>query len=203
MAMEADFLTPMEAARYVRVHRETLYDLIRSQTIKASKVGGRWRIPVDNLDSYLRIKSPRPFVHGKPSNAVQERISDWHEGLVGREQVRWKRVMVVDDSAEIREFFQIVLSKRGHTVVEAENGREAIERVKREMYDLIFIDLAMPEIDGVETLKAIRAIDPEPTIVLTTTYPDGELVTKALGMGPFVIMDKPIRVSDVLKVVES
>lgn len=201
MSAETELLTPLEAARYVRVHRETLYDLIRSGTIRASKVGGRWRIPKANLDSYLHKDTGSGSV-AVQSDTVTNGSTSQRQSLLRHEQQNIKTILVVDDDPLIRDLFQVALNKRGHTVTAAANGHEAIERIKHENYDLIFIDLVMPEFDGVETLQAIREIDPDPTIVLVTGYPDGELVAKALALGPFVLLAKPVRITDLLKVVE-
>lgn len=198
-----DFFTPIEAARYVRVHRETLYELIRSGTIKAFKVGGRWRVPQSSLDAYLKKDTIAAGISedslGIPDSggSLQSQAA-----FLLKPTAAQKRILVADDSQDVRDFFRIVLAKRGHSVVTVPSGREAVERVKSDVYDLIFLDLVMPELDGVETLRQIKAIDPDPTITLITGYPGGELVTKALGMGPFMLMDKPIRVADLLKVVE-
>ncbi len=204
MDQGTDILTPAEAARYLRVHRETLYDLIRDRTIKASKVGGRWRIQKTSLDVYLQ----RDY---SPSSASPVEDGDLLQKISGARPSRpyqygddpkHKRILVVDDSPQVREFFEVALTRRGHAVLSVSSGYEAVEQVKKDVYDLVFIDLLMPQLDGVDTLKAIREIDPDPMVVLITGYPEGELVTKALGLGPFVLLDKPIRVADLLKVVE-
>ncbi|MDO8691858.1 MAG: response regulator [Dehalococcoidia bacterium] len=201
---DSNILTPAEAARYLRVHRETFYDLIRGGTVRASKVGGRWRINRVDLDIYLQGCAPLPGSPGLGRDASQgQGAARWQDSSPYRDgQIRHRRVLVVDDAPEVREFFQVALNRRGHAVTAVSAGREAIEQVKRDVFDMVFIDLLMPDLDGVETLKAIKAIDPDPTVVLITGHPDGDLVAKALALGPFVLLAKPIRVSDLLKVVE-
>lgn len=67
------------------------------------------------------------------------------------------KVLVVEDSAAVRLAVTEVIEQAGHAVVEAENGRIAIEILERESFDLIVTDVLMPEVDGVEVIKAVRA----------------------------------------------
>ena len=68
-----------------------------------------------------------------------------------------KRVLVVDDDAHIREVVRFALEKEGYGTVEAANGREAIERFEAHHPDLIVLDILMPEMDGTEVCRRLRA----------------------------------------------
>jgi len=67
------------------------------------------------------------------------------------------KVLVVEDSAAVRLAVTEVIEQAGHTVESAENGRIAIDLLEREVFDLIVTDVLMPEADGVEVIKAVRA----------------------------------------------
>lgn len=69
------------------------------------------------------------------------------------------RVLVVEDSAAVRMALVEVVSALGHDVAAAEDGRAAIERLKTDSFDLVITDVLMPEADGVEVIKALRALD--------------------------------------------
>lgn len=69
------------------------------------------------------------------------------------------KVLVVEDSAAVRMALVEVVSELGHEVAEAEDGRAAIERLKTDSFDLVITDVLMPEADGVEVIKALRALD--------------------------------------------
>lgn len=90
-------------------------------------------------------------------------------------------VLVVDDEEFVRETLAEMLSDLDHKVVTAEGGRDALEKVANDKFDLVFTDLAMPEMDGWETARAIRQHSPELPVVLVTGYgattqpPPGEL----------------------------
>lgn len=90
-------------------------------------------------------------------------------------------VLVIDDEAFVRETLTEMLSELSHRVVAAEGGREAIAQFKAQSFDLVFTDLAMPEMDGWDTARAIKKLRPEVPVVLVTGYgatakpPSGEL----------------------------
>jgi len=90
-------------------------------------------------------------------------------------------VLVVDDEQFVRETLADMLSDLDHKVVTANGGRDALEKVTHDDFDLVFTDLAMPEMDGWETARAIRKHRPELPVVLVTGYgamvepPSGEL----------------------------
>jgi len=98
-------------------------------------------------------------------------------------------VLVVDDEAVVRETLAEMLAELDHKVVTAESGRDALEKVTSDVFDLVFTDLAMPEMDGWETARAIRRQRPGLPVVLVTGYgatarpPSGEfdLVAGIIG----------------------
>ena len=78
-------------------------------------------------------------------------------------------ILVVDDNAEIRELLRVMLESKGYTVLEAENGMEAIECVKSTpTISLIILDIMMPQIDGIETCHRLRKISAVPILFLTS-----------------------------------
>jgi PAS domain S-box-containing protein len=89
-------------------------------------------------------------------------------------------VLVVDDEPAVRETLADMLETLGHRVVIADGGRQAVKELSKAEFDLVFTDLAMPEMDGWETARAVRSRSPETKIVLVTGYgtntamPEGE-----------------------------
>ena len=104
------------------------------------------------------------------------------------------RVLVVEDNRVSQTLAEAVLKKSGHTVTIAENGREAVELVERETFDLILMDVMMPEMDGLEATQVIRSRENESgahiPIVAVTAASDRETCLTA-GMDEFI--EKPIR----------
>ncbi|PPD32830.1 MAG: response regulator receiver protein [Methylomonas sp.] len=79
-------------------------------------------------------------------------------------------ILVIDDDPAVRGAFKLILEEEGYAVREAENGLDGIEMVKQSRPDLIFLDLRMPGIDGVETLRRLKAIDQDLNIYIVTAF---------------------------------
>jgi two-component system chemotaxis response regulator CheY len=79
-------------------------------------------------------------------------------------------ILVVDDEDYIRELVSLILKREGFRIIEASNGREALDRLGETKVDMVISDLKMPEIDGIDFIKQVRSIDRHkntPIIVLT------------------------------------
>lgn len=81
-----------------------------------------------------------------------------------------KKVLVIDDDPAVRGAFQLVLSDAGCTVREADNGLAGVELAQAERPDVIFLDLKMPGVDGVETLRRLKAVDATLNIYIVTAF---------------------------------
>jgi DNA-binding NtrC family response regulator len=109
------------------------------------------------------------------------------------------KILVVDDEAPIREMIKKGLSQMGGFNVEtAHNGLEAIERIEKDIFDLVLTDLKMPEMDGLELLKNIKGIRPEVMVILMTAYGSIETAIEAIKMGANDYITKPINFDDLL-----
>lgn len=101
------------------------------------------------------------------------------------------RILVVDDSKAIRQLLGFVLRKAGHTVIEAGDGRQALERFAAERVDLILCDLIMPALDGLSFVRELRALPAgvaTPVIMLTTECQEaGKQEGKALGVKAWIV----------------
>lgn len=84
-----------------------------------------------------------------------------------REQRGRARILVVDDERRMIGFIRMNLELEGHLVLEAHNGYEALESLRKDLPDIILLDVMMPELDGFETLRLIREISDLPVIMLT------------------------------------
>jgi len=110
--------------------------------------------------------------------------------------------LVVDDDANIRELLARALASIGWRSMVAEEGQLALDQLQRQQFDLIFLDLLMPGMNGTETFRQIRKLDPEANVVIITGYPDSALMAEALQVGPFAVMRKPFSLEE-LRVVLS
>ena len=92
-------------------------------------------------------------------------------------------ILIVDDNISLFKTMSFILGRKGYAVTTAENGLEAIERVKERPFDMIFMDIKMPILDGVETYKRVKKVRPEAVVMMMTAYTVDGLVQEALKEG--------------------
>ena len=102
------------------------------------------------------------------------------------------RVLLVDDQPELRRLFRRSLGKAGFEVVEAWDGRVAIELLRKSPFDVVISDVRMPDMSGMELLKALHELDPDLPVVLTSGSPDTSSTSEANEFGAFAYLVKPV-----------
>ncbi len=113
-----------------------------------------------------------------------------------------KRIMVIDDEHAIRKSFELALEESGYRVDTASSGKEGIKMLKSEPCDLVFLDLKMPGMNGVETLRQIRKQDENiPVYIVTAFYGEffDELRHMAEAGTGFEVLNKPVDGDTILK----
>jgi len=168
-----ELMTVEEVADYLRVTKKTIYRLLERGTIPATKVGRQWRFDRSLIDEWL------------------------HQNSVGAKA----DILVVDDEEIIRALFKETLEELGHRVIAVETGSKGLELVKQLDFDLVFLDLKMPGMNGAELFRQIKTIKPELPVTIITGYPDSDTMSQALAQGPFGVMNKPFGESDVMAAV--
>jgi CheY-like chemotaxis protein len=115
-------------------------------------------------------------------------------------------ILIIDDDPAIRGAFSLILDDAGYEVREADSGLAGIERVKELRPDLIFLDLRMPGIDGVETLRRLKAIDENLNIYIVTAFADEYMDQLKVAYGEglhFQIASKPLSSAQIRNIVAS
>jgi len=110
-------------------------------------------------------------------------------------------ILVIDDEAGPRESLRMILKDR-HRVRTAENGPQGLEMIRQQKPDLVFLDIRMPGMDGVEVMQRIKAFDPDIEVAIITAYAAVETAQAAVRQGALDYLSKPFAVSDVLDIVE-
>jgi DNA-binding NtrC family response regulator len=117
-----------------------------------------------------------------------------HEGdAVGKD-----RILLVDDEEEFVRALAKRLRARGLGVEVAGDGGSAVEKVKQRGFDVVLLDLAMPGMDGLETLQRLREVDPDLQVVLLTGHGSIELGVEAMKERAVDFLEKPAEFADVL-----
>jgi two-component system response regulator HydG len=110
-------------------------------------------------------------------------------------------ILVVDDYFADRETLKAILEERGYLVVTAETGSEALTRVKEKHFNIIFLDIRLPDVDGAHIFEQVKAIDPEVAVIMMTGYSEEELVRRAVSRGAYTCVYKPFDVERILTLV--
>lgn len=101
------------------------------------------------------------------------------------------KILIVDDEAVMRDTMSDWLLEKGFNVVSVISGMEAIEKVKTGSFNIAFVDMKMPGLDGLEVLRAMKRIDPETAVVIMTAYATIETAIEAMKEGAYEYMIKP------------
>ncbi len=159
-----ELMTVKETAEYLRIPLPTVYYLVQRGQLPAIQIGGRWRIKRSLLDRDIL----RNDEAGQPT------------------------VLVVDDDAALQTLFKQFLKKAGFGRIVVGTGAEALAHCEKQSFDLVFLDLKLPDISGDELYTKLKDINPDVPIVIITGYPDSEILSKILSSGPVTVIKKPI-----------
>jgi len=103
-----------------------------------------------------------------------------------------KAILAVDDDPKQLELLGIKLTEAGYRLIVVQSGEEALKTIKIEKPELVLLDILMPEMDGFETLKRIKAIDPGIPVAMVTSVWDDEEGKRCLEAGAFEYITKPV-----------
>lgn len=114
-----------------------------------------------------------------------------------------KSVLICDDAAFMRVMIKDILTKNGYDVAgEAENGLKAIEKYNETKPDLVMMDITMPEMDGIQALKKIKAIDPNASVVMCSAMGQQAMVIESIQSGARDFIVKPFQPDRVIEAVK-
>ena len=119
-----------------------------------------------------------------------------------KEGKRQITILIVEDDDDLRESLAASLSDEGYHVVWAQDADEAIKNVKAHKVNIVFMDICLPGMNGVEVYKAIKKIQPVATTVMMTGYFVQDLVSAAITAGAYDVLYKPFTVDDILKMIK-
>lgn len=164
-------MTVNDLKDYLRLDRRTLYRLIKENRIPAIKVSGQWRFRKEQIDDWLENQQNLP-----------------RQDLLPK-----KKILVVDDDDEVRDVLQKTLSKTGEYRVDTvSTGNQALDLLKKSFYHLLFVDIKMPGMDGLDLIKAAKDLHKDIKAIVITGYPSKESAIEALNIGVSGYLEKPL-----------
>src|SRR6202030_1269659 len=169
-----NLLTVKETSEYLRIPLPTVYYLVQRGKIPAIQIGGRWRIKKSTLDHDIL----RQEKQGQPT------------------------ALVVDDDLGLQDLFRTFLKQIGFSRVVVGTAKEAIKSLRKQKFDLMFLDLQLPDAPGDQVYKTAKQIDPDLNVVVITGYPDCEILDRILQVSPVTVLKKPLKVERLYKTVK-
>jgi len=112
------------------------------------------------------------------------------------------KVLVIDDESVICDACDLVLSEKGHTVDYCKTGKTGLIAIERGAYDVILLDMKLPDIDGMEILETIRAEMPGPYVIVMTGYSTMSNAVQAMKLGAADYLAKPFTDDELVEAVE-
>ena len=161
-----NLLTVKETAKYLRIPLPTVYYLVQRGQLPAIQIGGRWRIKKTSLDKDI-LKEDKS---GQPT------------------------VLVVDDDESLQNLFKLFLKKIGFSRVVVGTVKEALAALDKQKFDLVFLDLKLPDGPADDVYDQVKAEQPECPIIVITGYPDSEMLNRILAKGPITVLKKPLKI---------
>ncbi len=168
-----NLLTVKETAKYLRIPLPTVYYLVQRGQLPAIQIGGRWRIKKSSLDKDI-LKEEKS---GQPT------------------------VLVVDDDESLQNLFKLFLKKIGFSRVVVGTVKEALAALDKQKFDLIFLDLKLPDGAADDVYHSAREEQPNCPIVVITGYPDSEMLDRILAKGPITVLKKPLQIEQLQQTV--
>ncbi len=171
----AELMTVEQVASYLGISKKKMYGFFRQGTVPASKIGHQWICDKAMINEWLERSSAKVMAN----------------------------ILVVDDEEMIRSLLKAMLEEVGHRVIVAETAPQALELMKQQNVDFVFLDLKMPGMDGAELVRQIRTIKPKLPITIITGYPDSDMMARALANNPYRIIGKPFNEEEITAAVSS
>src|SRR4030043_842508 len=111
-------------------------------------------------------------------------------------------ILIVDDDGVRQETLSDVLKKRGHEIFSVGSGNGALSVIKKNIIDLILLDLKLPDEDGLEVLKKIKEFDTEILVIIMTAYSDVQTAVSAMKSGAYHYINKPFDLEELKLLIE-
>jgi len=114
-----------------------------------------------------------------------------------------EKILVADDEPSMREFLDIMLKKEGYQVLLASNGEEVMKLIEKDIFDLVLMDIRMPRLDGIASLKKIKVSSPETIVIMITAFASADTAIRAMKEGAYDYITKPFKVEEIKLIIKN
>ncbi len=124
--------------------------------------------------------------------------------MIGRKEEMYekKSILIVDDDHGICRTLSFILNKKGYETETAKTGREAIETVKKKLFNIALLDIKLPDIKGIDLITQLKELQPEIEVMMITAYGTLETAILALNKGAAAYITKPLNMDEVLAIIK-
>ena len=112
-------------------------------------------------------------------------------------------VLIVEDEPHLRDALRVILEDRGFSVATAATGGAGVELARRGGFRLVITDLRLPDMTGLDVLRAVRDLNPRAALILTTSHGSPEVFAEAREIGAAAILDKPFSPAQLLHLIDA
>ncbi|MDD4941404.1 MAG: response regulator [Candidatus Omnitrophica bacterium] len=185
--MHESLMDIKQTAAYLKMNKMTVYKLARTARIPAFKIASEWRFKKELIDQWLmsRMSGQTEVPGGTAQPAASARPA----------------ILVVDDEAIIRDYFKRALFE--YTVSVASSGEEAMEMIRLRRPEIVLLDIRMPGMGGIQTLKRIKEFDPSIAVIILSAFIDFETSMEAARLGAYTSVSKPFDLAEMKGVLEN
>ena len=175
-----------QVAEYLQMNKMTVYKLARQDKIPAFRVASEWRFKKELVDEWLmnQLKGKEGFKELKGELKLSAGST----------------ILIVDDEEIIRDFFKRTLTE--YRILTAASGEEALYIVKTDRPDLVLLDIRMPGIDGIETLRQIKNMDPSIAVIMLSAHGTLKTNIEAARLGAYDSIAKPFGFQEMKMVIK-
>jgi len=178
--MEDSLITVKEVADYLKLKEQTVYLLARQNKIPSLKVGGSLRFKKSQIDGWLLAEPNKSSSNNGPG-----------------------KVLIVEDETAVRDSLQGIVQLHGIAAVAVPDGTLALDAARRESFRMVFLDLDLPGLDSVETLRELRKLDRKLVFVVVTDLAgENPLFQSAVESAPVSVVPKNFTAQQIGDVLE-
>ena len=112
-------------------------------------------------------------------------------------------ILVVDDDQDLSEFIVEILVKEGYKVSAAGNVNDCLYKLKNDIFDIVLLDLKLPDINGVKGIAEIKEVSPHSKVIILTGYPSVESVVSTMKDGAVDYLKKPFKNEELLNIIQN